>query len=155
MKTCTKCKTELEATLENFGKAKQHSDGLKSWCRVCTRVASSEYRQTTAGRAYFKEYGEKYHKGYRATLGGYLGELFNNMNQRCSRQNSYVAKYICNEFRSAADLYEHVVNELKVDPRGKDCHRIDNDGNYARGNIEFLTEADHKLVHAGGLDYEG
>lgn len=33
------------------------------------------------------------------------------------------------------------------DPRGKQCHRPDNDGDYEPGNIEFLDPDEHRRVH--------
>ena len=40
MKVCTKCRREKPAS--EFGKNKQHRDGLDSWCRTCIKKRNRE-----------------------------------------------------------------------------------------------------------------
>lgn len=47
-KRCTKCKHIKR--LEAFSPARRNRDGLASWCKACTRVYSSKYRQTEGYR---------------------------------------------------------------------------------------------------------
>lgn len=42
-KYCPKCKTEKP--LDDFGKAKSRSDGLRGWCKECTNKATSEWQR--------------------------------------------------------------------------------------------------------------
>lgn len=35
------------------------------------------------------------------------------------------------------------MNELKIDPRGLTIDRIDNSGNYEKGNIQFITHKEN------------
>lgn len=37
----------------------------------------------------------------------------------------------------------YVVDILKVDPRGFDIDRIDNNGHYEKGNIRFVTHKEN------------
>lgn len=59
----------------------------------------------------------------------------------------YTDKMIFNLFVSPEEFIQYVVNELKVDPRGRACHRIDDSGHYEKGNIEFLTAQEHAAAH--------
>lgn len=143
MRTCSECGVEYDAALDNFSPDKRASDGLQTRCKVCKRVIQAEYHATDKGEVYAKTYGKKYY----ATINGYLHCIFASMTGRCSRQKTYLAKGIKNKFISAEHLIGYVVEVLKVDPRGLVCHRIDNDGHYEEGNIQFLTDAEHREVH--------
>lgn len=146
-KICTKCGTEGDASLEDFPPNSKSKDGLGSWCRVCTRKLDRD--------SYSKNRGEKLarKKEYRSTLNGHLRLVYKNMNRRCSDQSdsykdqSYRNRGIKNLFQSMSEFRNYVVGVLKIDPRGLQIHRIDNDGNYEPGNIEFLTSEEHKIRH--------
>ena len=92
---------------------------------------------------------EEFFIGENMTVREHLVSLFYRMNHRCSHHKLYVGKSIECRFETVAELESHVTDELDVDPRGLDCHRIDNNGHYEPGNIEFLTKADHSWIHAG------
>lgn len=152
MKICTKCKREYGATLDNFPPNKKASDGLHSRCRRC----AGKYRQShrAEARAYNKKYREAHKENRRAyddkrysTIEGYLSRVYGSQKWRCSHKKSYVRKGIKNKFSCLDDFRDYVINILKVDPRGRQIHRIDPDGHYEPGNIEFLTQAEHHKVH--------
>lgn len=42
---CARCKTEYEATLQNFPPHKKTVNKLDSWCRVCRREYRKQYRK--------------------------------------------------------------------------------------------------------------
>ena len=152
MKTCAKCESEREATLENFPPDKKASDGLHSWCRKCNRARYRSYNKSKAGKARVNAYDSAHReernearRSYHGTVKGYVQCLYDNMARRCDNSKFY-ADIEC-KFTSSIELLSYVVNILQVDPRGLDCHRIDNNGHYEKGNIEFLTEEEHKRHH--------
>jgi len=83
------------------------------------REAQRRYRQTAKGKEHQKRY----------------------------RQSAKGKEYDKRYRQSADDFRDYVINELKVDPRGLQIHRIDNDGHYERGNIVFVTREEHKEIH--------
>lgn len=171
MKTCTKCRTPKEATTENFAHDKNREDGLCPQCKVCQR----KYRDSRKGEiktyneSYYTDHkeealiiGKQYYTDHReealakakkrhTTIEGYLHNLYHNVNYRCAGKGesnrTYIEKGVKNKFESAEHLISYVVEILKVDPRGLDCHRIDNDGNYEPGNIEFIDHDEHMKLH--------
>ncbi len=92
-------------------------------------------------------------KEYRATINGCLVDVFNGMTRRCNSSNHvrysrYGGRGIQNKFTSIDDFRDYVINVLKIDPRGLQVHRIDNDESYQKGNITFLTSGEHAATHA-------
>ena len=147
-KKCTKCSGEYPATTEYFYRDKQKRDRLYSWCRVCHRAAIEAYQCTNVGKADQKERCKKYRK----TIPGYLHTLYGHMKQRCTNPKchnyrNYGGRGIECKFEASDAFIAYVVDVLQVDPRGKQCHRIDSDGNYDLGNIEFLTAEEHVEKH--------
>jgi hypothetical protein len=151
-KSCTRCKADYEATLENFAPDKRASDNLQSQCRVCDREKVAEYRRKNPNRKQdWLDGNEERAKAtgisYYSSKNGDLHRKFNNMKYRCSNQKAYVAKGIKNKFKNFEHFRSYVVEVLGVDPRGLVCHRPDNDGHYEEGNIEFVTRTEHKKIH--------
>jgi hypothetical protein len=141
-KTCTRCKTEYEATLENFAPVKSGKYGLDSQCRACKREYYAD------NKAEMRNQQSEYRPKYYASVRGNLREKFRSMNRRCSKHETYLAKGIKNKFKNFEHFRSYVVGVLGVDPRGLICHRIDNDGHYEVGNIAFMTMAEHTRLHA-------
>ncbi|KKK76592.1 hypothetical protein LCGC14_2862090 [marine sediment metagenome] len=126
MKTCTKCKQELPVTLEFFYAHKRGKYGLQSQCKQCYCKISNVYYATTKG---------------------YLRRVYASMKQRCTNTEHISYKYY--GARGIKCLFtpdafvNYVVNTLKVDPRGLQIDRIDNDGDYEPGNIRFVTRSEN------------
>lgn len=111
------------------------------------RIAVKKYRQTDKGRQNDRKKSKKYYN----TINGYLRHIFNCIKQRCDnpiKQNKCYNK-VKNLFISSDEFVNYVINELQIDPRGLQIHRIDNNGHYKPGNIEFLTLKKHKEIHYG------
>lgn len=154
-KFCIKC--EIWKPINKFYKCKRHKDSLALWCKNCEQ----EYHQAhkTKEVEYGKEYRRthkikrvKQQKEYRQSINGCLNRCFHRLNQRCNnpehqRYKYYGGRSIKCLFKSSDEFINYVVNVLKVDPRGLEVHRINNDGHYELGNIEFLTRAEHKAKH--------
>lgn len=158
-KICTKCKILLPATLKYFYADKQLTDGLRCECKKCTlwaqkryyqthRDAHAEqvkkYRQTQAGKR-ADYYG---HKRYHSTIKGYLHRIYAAIKYRCNNPKThnyknYGGRGIQNKFNSLDDFRNYVKNDLGYDTydkiKGLEIDRIDNDGNYEKGNIRFVT----------------
>ena len=153
VKTCTKCEEEYPATLECFYPAKKAKSNLSSWCRKCDRLRVKLYskhhpRRSEARKAYQKEY----HKKYYSTVSGYLRHMFHNINFRCSNlqdrhYKNYGGRGIKNLFESANKFIDYVTDTLQINPCGLQVHRIDNNGHYEKGNIEFVTDDKHRQLH--------
>ena len=148
MKTCTKCKVEKPATVEYFYTNKRHKNGLKSWCKVCWYKQQCQYRQTSGGKAIRKRMQKKADVKSYNTIDGYLGRVYNSMNQRCNSKKyiyykDYGGRGIRNKFKSLDSFRDYVKNVLRYIVRGSlrglQIDRINNDGNYEPGNIRFVT----------------
>ncbi|MEK0337843.1 MAG: hypothetical protein QQN41_10460, partial [Nitrosopumilus sp.] len=86
-------------------------------------------------------------KKYYSTINGHLQGIFAAMKHRCSNPNCPTFKYygkrgieVC---FTSDEFVDYVVNELQVDPRGLTIDRIDNSGNYEKGNIQFVTQKEN------------
>jgi len=89
-------------------------------------------------------YSTKYGRVYRQTISGCLRDRYKTMKSRCENPKAinyerYGGRGIKCMFYSADEFVDYVVNTLKVDPRGLQIDRINNDGNYEAGNIRFVT----------------
>lgn len=107
-----------------------------------------EYGQTEIGRS-------KHHKAqkkYSETIIGCLRRKYAGMMNRCNNENHLTYKWyggrgIEVKFQSANEFIDYVVNVLQVNPIGLSVHRIDPDGDYCCGNIEFILSTDHIELH--------
>ena len=165
IKSCSQCKTEHPPTSEYFGREPRAKDGLRSECKVCTSKANNiygaKYRLTEKGKATGRKSDKKYRESahgkrkrelyaeeYRVTINGHLRNIFSSMRQRCNNPDqkaykNYGGRGIKVCFGSANEFVDCVINELQIDPRGLQIDRIDNDGNYERGNIRFVTRREN------------
>ena len=83
-------------------------------------------------------------KKYNSSIKGHLKQVFANMKKRCynvdhHKYSRYGGRGIKILFESLDDFRNYVIDVLKVDPRGLTIDRINNDGNYEKGNIRFVT----------------
>ena len=115
------------------------------------RIATTKrYRKNH--REKLKAYNLKYNRGYRKTVRGHLTLLFHKIKERCESVNHYGyywygGRGIACCFKSSSEFVDYVINILKVNPRGLEIHRINNDEHYEPGNVEFLTAKEHGLKH--------
>lgn len=139
MKHCPKCKQDK--LLSEFSKDRTTKDGLQGWCKSCR----ADYQRTPAGKA---AQGRAIKKRY-STVRGHLQSIFSGMKQRCTDPENkdykrYGSRGIKVLFTSSEEFIDYVENVLKVDPRGLTIDRIDNSGNYERGNIRFVTNLENQ-----------
>lgn len=156
---CKKC---------NNLQSKRYRNEHKKRCRERSRKYRKGHKEKIKAyrenhREYHRAYDRKYYKGhkekkrvydreYRKTPVGYLQRTLSNIKQRCYDPDTlgyrhYGGKGIKNKFKSSDEFVDYVLNVLKVNPVGLEIHRIDNDGHYERGNIEFLTSKEHRAKH--------
>ena len=122
-KTCSKCNLLFPATTKYYYKRTDSKDGLFGRCKYCIKITRPNHH---------------------STINRYLRHLFNNMKQRCCNlkrkdYERYGGRGIKVIFQSANEFIEYVVNVLQIDPRDLQIDRINNDGNYEKGNIRFVT----------------
>ncbi len=152
-KICTGCEQEFPATVEYFYRKSSTKDGLQHRCKKCASGYGKKYYSTDAGRNTVKRYQQtinykQYRVRYLATVRGHLREIFAGIKQRCTDPNSRAYKWyggrgirLC---FTSDEFVDYVIKVLQVDPRGLDCDRINNDGNYEPGNIRFVTHRENQ-----------
>ena len=91
-----------------------------------------------------------------ATIEGHLGYVYHDIVKRCTKSGDkdycrYGGRGIQCLFSSRQEFIDYVINDLQIDPRGLDCDRIDNDGDYERGNIRFVTHQENCKNREGVL----
>lgn len=138
MKICTKCHKEYPATAEYFYRDNHLKNGLCSQCKFCKQKYIHQYRLRHQQEL------QKYNHKYYRTINGYLRTVYKNINHRCNnsknkRYKDYGGRGIKNKFASSQEFVDYVMFELKIDPRGLQIDRINNDGHYELGNIQFVT----------------
>lgn len=159
-KVCTKCFIEYPTTEKYFVLDRRNKNGLGAWCRKCAYAANAawqiknlkkckKYRQEHYQE--IKKDQKEYYKNYRKTLRGYITQLLGSIKARCTNPNcrdykNYGGREIKCKF-TTNDLFSWIVSN-NIEPRGKDIHRIDNDGNYTLENIEFMDRSLHRSLHA-------
>lgn len=118
--------------MEHFYSDNRYDDYLSPHCKKCSLVRF------------------EYYKKYRKTLRGCVICLMGNIKYRCnnSKANSY--KYYGGRGIKCCFTKIQLLDWLtanKIDPKGLECHRINNDGNYTLDNIEFLNKKEHAELH--------
>jgi len=156
-KICSQCSNVYPATTEFFHVASSIACGLRAACKSCTALKNKRYWKTVNGKAVIKRYQQSERGKTMSQLGqrrrhltveGYLRNVLKGIRQRCYNPNVAIYKYyggrgIECKFTSSRDFIDWVVNVLQVDPRGLDCDRIDDNGHYEKGNIQFITHGDN------------
>lgn len=145
-KACYKCKQEKPNTTKYFYHNKMTKDGLQNRCKQCRKPVVKRYNQShkIERNQHRRQWREKYHK----TIEGFLSRLWHRIGDRCNNPRNigyqnYGGRGIRVKFASLNDFRDYIINELKVDPRGLTIDRINNDGNYERGNIRFVSKAEN------------
>ena len=141
-KICSKCGNEYPATTRYFYEDRLGKDGLRSDCKQCRRQNVKQYSRTH--KVEKRLYKKKYHK----TQKGFLNKVWHKMRDRCNnpkykQYKDYGGRGIKVKFTSFEDFYNHIINTIKIDPRGLTIDRIDNDGHYEKGNIRFVSRAEN------------
>ncbi len=167
-KRCSKCKQIYPVSA--FYSHKSRPDRLAVQCKYCMLAysksdagrkaggeAAKRYRESEMGKLCRRKYAfsdagnaavKRWRNRYYHSIVGYLHCRFYNARARCENPGirnykNYGGRGIKMKFKSADVLVDYVVNVLKVDPRGLDMDRTDNDGNYEPGNIRFVTRKEN------------
>lgn len=132
LKRCSKCKETKN--ISEFSRNKVRKDGYQNQCKQC----QWQYYQKNQAQQLRNS------KRYNKTINGHLRHVWYAMLQRCNNPKlkpykDYGGRGIEVKFASFNDFYDYVVKVLKIDPRKLTIDRIDNDGNYEKGNIRFVT----------------
>lgn len=138
MKRCTKCKTRKP--FSEFHKNPQAKDGYRAICGKCRQKITQVYR--IANKIKLAENMKIYCK----TIRGCLRGRFNAIKNRCNNSNNigyknYGGRGIKCLFKSSDEFMNYIINELKIDPRGLEIDRINNNGHYEKGNIRIVTKS--------------
>jgi len=122
-KICPRCNKKFPLTRKYFYQNKSRKNKFDGWCKKCSNEVKKKHRQT---------------------INGYLHDVYTHLKYRCNNSKDkqykdYGGRGIENKFKSPNEFINYVINELKIDPRGLQIDRIDNNGNYEKDNIRFVT----------------
>ena len=142
-KYCSGC-NEYRFLPDEFHKCIANKDGYANRCKTCVSICGRVYRKIAGNKDAKKQYQKQYNK----TIRGYLIRAFSHMKLRCSDTNRhnyyrYGGRGIKCKFVSPSIFVDYVTEVLKVDPRGFEIDRIDNNGHYEIGNIRFVTRLEN------------
>ena len=148
-KPCSKC--GIEKPLKKFHSHSSTIDRKRPDCRICRNTWTRKYHRTIKGKRLRRGYDKK----YESTVVGCAKKRYRGIVRRCNNPkdkdyDNYGGRGIKCEFVSAVDFVEYT-KEMGMTLYGKEVHRIDNDGNYCRGNIEFLSKKEHRKIHNSRL----
>lgn len=127
-------------------------------CPKCIKVYNKQWQQNYRCLETSIVASRLCQKKYCHTLKGYLARLYNNINQRChnTKQKSYEnygGRGIQNKFESVNEFINYIVDHLGYNRlekiKGLQIDRINNNGNYEPGNIQFVTQTEN-LRNRGG-----
>lgn len=116
------------------------------------KLSAKRYRKSKLGRVAMQRHNntEKQktaRKHYEQSLIGCIRRRFYAIKQRCNNPKHPAYKYYGGrgiELKFTSDEFvDYVINELKIDPRGLDIDRIDNNKHYEPGNIRFVTHKEN------------
>lgn len=119
--------------------------------------AVTKYQQSEKGKAVIKKYCQsarykKYQRMYRSTLLWRLRQVYANLKYRCNNPDNpgfknYGKRGIKNKFNSFDGFRDYIISALRYDTyekiKGLEIDRIDNNGNYEKGNIRFVTRSEN------------
>ncbi len=139
--------------VSDFGKDRSRKDVLYVYCRKCHCRRIKEYyknnpdKRIQQSKIYYRDNRErlkKQNKEYCGTIRGHLKRVFRHLRSRCDNLNDksfndYGGRGIRNRFKSLDEFRDYIISKLKVDPRGLQIDRINNNGHYEKGNIRFVT----------------
>jgi len=134
------------------GKAADRATSKKYCQSAKGKATNKKYRQSEKVRKYQKEYQKEYRKKHNATIRGHLYRVYNNLKRRCDNPSckaykGYGGRGICNNFNSFDDFRDYIIDVLGYDSyekiKGLQIDRIDNNGDYEKGNIRFVTRVEN------------
>ena len=143
MKKCSRCKSIYPATTEFFYK-RGRLNQLRSECKECYLKCKKIYYKKNKHAANLHSY------EYYRTVKGRLRRTFASMKHRCENPEYAQFKYYGGRgikclFKSSEEFVNYVINELKIDPRGLQVDRKNNNGHYEPGNVQFVTAKENAL----------
>ena len=130
-KICSKCK--IQYFVNNFYKDSRAKDKLTSQCKYCYLNNRNRTRK------------KRYDKRHNKTIFRCLEQAYYSAKNRCENPtvhnyHRYGGRGIKCLFKSKSEFINYVLKEIfKVKLDNLQMDRIDNDGNYEKGNIRFIT----------------
>lgn len=151
---CCFCKKEFSVEIKriNAGQGIYCSNLCVNRAKYTGGKKASSARMRKKFRSKYLVYNLKYNCEYRKTIRGHLVLMFHKIKDRCKNPIHRAFKWYGGRgikclFKSSGEFVDYVINVMHIDPRKLEVHRIDNNGHYKPGNIEFLTSKKHGLKH--------